>query len=118
MSNHEDPRDPVRVTLSPLEGQRLFAFLNELVESGDLETDFSGLDELLDKVGDANALALWLRENVKVELDGREFGKLREVLENFSPEKSVASQADTVLPGIQGKLAEHVPGGHWAANTN
>ena len=111
MNRHEDAPDTVLVTLSQFEGQRLFAFLSELVESGDPKTDFSVLDELLDKVGDANALALWLRENVYVELEGREVAKVREVLKNRSPEKCVASQADTVLLGIQGKLAEYLPGG-------
>jgi hypothetical protein len=62
MSN-QDPPETVRLTLSPLDGRRLFGFLTELAEGGGSETDFSGLDELLDKIGDASAVALWLREN-------------------------------------------------------
>src|SRR4030042_3326204 len=43
MSSHKNAPDIVRVTLSPFEGHRLFAFLNELVERGAPETDFSVL---------------------------------------------------------------------------
>lgn len=119
MSAHEDPRETVRVTLSPLEGQRLFALLNERIESGDPRIDLSGLDGLLDMVSDANALALWLRENVTIEPDSQEIALLREVLDNLSP----ASQTDTILPGIQAKLAkyqpsEHQPLGHCPTSTN
>ena len=114
--NNQAPPKTVRLTLSPSEGRRLFGFLTELAECGDTETDFSGLDALLDKVGDANALALWLRENVNVEIAGPEVAKVREVLERVSPEKSATPEADMVLSCIHDKPAEYLPGGRRAAN--
>jgi hypothetical protein len=117
MSN-QDPPETVRLTLSPLDGRRLFGFLTELAQCGDSETDVSGLDELLDKVGDANALALWLRENVNVELEGPDVSKVRKMLESMSSKQGVAPEADSVLPAMQEQLAEYLPEGHWAVNTN
>ena len=114
MSNPENPPETVRVTMSPLEGQRLFALLNERIESGDPRTDLSGLEGLLDMVSDANALALWLREYVILEPDSREVALLREVLDSVSS----ASQADTVLSSIRGKLAKCQPPGRSPANMN
>lgn len=117
MSN-QNPPETARLTLSPSEGRRLFGFLTELAECGDPNTDFPGLDRLLDKVADANALALWLRENVTVELESREVAKVREVLERTSPERGAAPEADMVPPGIHDKLALCLPEGHNPANTN
>ena len=116
MSN-QDPPETTRLTLSPLEGRRLFGLLTELAECGDAETDSAGLDALLDKVGDSNALALWLRENVHVELESREASKVFEVLERISREKGVAPETG-FLPAMQDQLAEHLPTGHWTPNTN
>ena len=99
---NQAPPETISITLSPIEGQQLFAFLTEVVESGAPGTDFSELDELLDKVGDANAAALWLRENVNLELEGQEAARVREILDSISPEKSIASEVETILPGIQG----------------
>lgn len=77
-------REKVKITLSPMEGERLLALLKELLESGDEERNFSDLDSLLEKVEEANALALWLRENVTAELDGREVVAMQKVLEKTS----------------------------------
>lgn len=118
MSNPENPPETVLLTMSPLEGQQLFALLNERIESGDAQTNLSGLEGLLDMVSDANALALWLREYVVLEPDSREVALLREVLNKASPTKRVASGVDTVLSGIQGKLAKCQPLGRSPANTN
>jgi hypothetical protein len=115
MSNLKTTPQTSQITLSPLEGQRLFDYLDALLESGDPKPDCSAIDELLDKVGDANALALWLREYVNVELEGQQITKLREVLESMSSKQSVASPRDTVLPGIQCKLASCLPSGQCAA---
>ena len=117
MSN-QDPPETAHLTLSPLEGRHLFGFLTKLTECGDPEMDLSGLTELLDKVRDANALALWLRENVNVELEGPEVAKVWGVLESMSSRECVAPEADTVLPAMQNQLAEYLPGEHYAANAN
>jgi hypothetical protein len=104
MSNHENTPQAVRVTLSPIEGRRLFASLSDLAEGGNPETGFSDLDELLDILDDANALAAWLRENVNLELEGPEAAKLAEMLEDMSPRDGFSQEADAVLPGIREKL--------------
>ncbi len=111
----QDPPETVRLTLLPSEGRSLFGLLTELTECGDPEADFSGLEALLDKVGDANALALWLREYVNVELEEQEAAKVREILNSMSSENGVSPDADTVFPGIQTILAEYLPGGDSAA---
>ena len=89
--NSQAPPETTCITLSPAEGQRLFAVLTDLVESENAETDLAELDELLDKIGDCIELARWLRENVNLELEGTEIARVREILESTSPEKSVAS---------------------------
>ena len=117
MSN-QTPSKTARLTLSPLEGRRLFGFLTELAECGDPATGFSGFDDFLEILGEANALATWLRENVNVELEGPEASKVLESLKSTLLEKGVAQDPDTVLPGIQDKLAECLPGRHCGADTN
>ena len=79
------------ITLSQAEGQRLFAFLTELIETEKPETDRAELDELLDKVGDGLELARWLREHVNLELECREAAQVQAILESMSPERSVTS---------------------------
>lgn len=118
MQGHEDPPKTACVTLSPLEGHRLFMLLNELAEGPDPQAKFPGLDELLDKVGDANALALWLRENVAIDLDEREVAKVRELLQNAPPQKTDAPEADAILPTVQSNLPEHPLGGHCVTESN
>ena len=56
-------------------------------------------------------------ENVMLTKDraGEEVAK---VLESMSAAKGVAQDPETVLPGVQDKLAECLPGGHCAGDTN
>ena len=101
MSN-QDPRETVRLTLSPLEGERLFEFLTEL----EAEARLSGLEEFFLALDNAIALAQWKRENVRVELDTAEAFEAREALESISTRKGIASDAETLLLTVQNQLRQ------------
>ena len=110
MSN-QTPSKTARLTLSPLEGRRLFGFLTELAECGDPATGFSGFDDFLEILGEANALATWLRENVNVELEGPEAAKVLEALESTLLEKGVALTPTRSYPAFRTNWQSAFPGG-------
>jgi hypothetical protein len=112
----QPPHETARLTLSPLEGQRLFGFLTGLAEHGELETGFSGLDDFLDILDDANALAIWLRENVNIELEGPEAAKAMAALESMLAEKGFPQGPDVVPSGIQDQPTQCIPGWNCAAD--
>lgn len=67
----------VTVDLTHAEGQQLLAWLEDLIEH--LPTNLrqqEWLEQIVERVACANAVALWLREEVHVDLDGDETERL------------------------------------------
>lgn len=118
MSNHENYPETVRVTLSPVEGEQLFVFLSELAEAGARPIGLCSLDELLGKLGDANELALWLRENLNLELEGRQAAKMLETLENNAPAEGSSPETDQILLGVRIKVRECLGGASCVGKSN
>ncbi len=121
MSNHENYPETVRVTLSPVEGEQLFVFLSELAEAGAGQIGLCSLDELLGKLGDANELALWLRENLNLELEGREATimlETLETLENNAPAEGSSPETDQILLGVRIKVQECLGGASCVGKSN
>ena len=58
----------VCVELSPFEAQQLQECLDGLIAAADPVSSPTALTAARDTIADANALALWLRENVTIEL--------------------------------------------------
>ena len=60
--------DTVQLTLPLYESQQLDKFLEHVIQQLDSKDLSTSLDSTSEAIGDANAVAMWLREYVKLEL--------------------------------------------------
>jgi hypothetical protein len=108
----------MKVELSQFEGAELLAFLDAYVIESRGQLEGPALDPVLDRLGDANALALWLRERVRLELALAEAVQLHHLLSaSLSAARDVATQTRTALLSVRDKLTPSADPSFSAAQT-
>jgi len=110
MRNDPDMPGIVSIELSQFEGHKLFDFIEGLIQGIGTESKINALKEAQDKLGDANALALWLRENITLELHHSEAIRLLDMLPAGHEEGDRSQEVQVALASIRGKLITCLPG--------
>ena len=81
MKNLERPTETVHVEFSTFEGLQLLTFLERLDERGKPGAGAGSLAEVVSKLSDALALAMWLRERVILDLSPTEAAEVVRALQ-------------------------------------
>jgi hypothetical protein len=101
--------DTVQLTLPLYESQQLDRFLNNLLEQLGAEVESTSLASTSELIGDANFLATWLREYVRLELPAETLPELIEVLtQRLTSEEPCALEDDAVLTKLRDQLKASV----------
>ena len=98
----------ISVELSQLQGRELAALLREPSAVSDSQVDVGALESLCDRLDDANALAIWLRENVRVEFAPSELSQVLGQLAARREQHASRGDADAALAETANRLWEHM----------
>jgi hypothetical protein len=111
MTRH-DRQSPeiVTIELSQLEGRELFAFLDTLIAKEARKSNVAALEAAQDMLGGANALALWLRENVVLDLRADEAAEVLEALLASLSDDRTPQEAHAPLAAVRDKLNNSLSG--------
>jgi hypothetical protein len=108
MNNCEQAIETVNLWLMPHEGRLLFEFLEVLEGQTDSDSDAAVLDAVLDKLSDANFLALWLREHVRLDLQFDEAAWVQNAIESrLKTWRDQPEQTRAALTAIRDTLNGH-----------
>lgn len=103
------PSQGVELRLSPFEGKHLSEFLEQVSRETHGEFDRDVLEVARDKLDDARVLALWLRENVLLELQPAEAAEVLEALAASLATEDLPSEGRASLASVRDKLAASLP---------
>ncbi len=95
----------VMIELTPLEGRQLVTYLDGLIEQAGTIPSLETLKAARDKLADANALALWLRENVALDLQPGEARAVRDALPAKPEQEHQPQEAAAALTVIRERLS-------------
>ena len=110
MSNEPNVSGIISIELSQFEGLQLFEFIEGLIRRVDVESEINTLEGVQEKLGDTNALALWLREDVTLELHHNEVMQLLDYLSARHEQADLSPESQVALAGITNKLSTCLPG--------
>jgi hypothetical protein len=92
------------VELSQWEGKQLFVFLRDRIDQADRRFDRPAMESLLNRLDEANSLAVWLREMVVLHLSASEAVLALQVVEANLDGMALPPSATEALNGLRGKL--------------
>ena len=99
----------VGLTFSQLEAKHLSMFLQRMLEGNHRKFNPDVLEAAQEKLADARALALWLREKVALELQPREAIEVLEALAADLATEGLPPEAHASLAGVRDELAASLP---------
>lgn len=106
---HTYETDPVKLTLPVHESQQLDAFLDRLIQRLGDDAHATTLESTSMAIGDANAVAIWLREFVRLELPTVNALELAEALtEQLVLDQHDGVDDDTVLIRLRDQIRASV----------
>jgi hypothetical protein len=94
-----EPQQSVELELSQAESLTLVSFLRNLMEEIDHPDGFAAIGAAYDKLEEADAVGVWLRERVRAELSAAEAGEITEAI-------AVRLDEDQLLDSVVGELTE------------
>ena len=110
MIGYDDRPETVEITLTPEEGHHLLKFLDSPGTNGHDRPSFPTRQAVEHKLDDANALARWLREYVRLELDRTEAAELLDSLHPpLSGDNLLAEGARLALSAVRDHLSGCLP---------
>ncbi len=101
----------IEINLSQFAGRKLLGFLETTIQQVHSELAADTTEAILDKLGDANAVAVWLRENVTLDLERNEAVLVQEALGTMlEKETSEAEEDCAMLTAVREKLDQCLAG--------
>jgi hypothetical protein len=104
MRHHNEESGLICIELSQWEGKQLYVFLRDRSERADGQLDRTAFEPMLDRLDEANALAVWLREKVVLNLSTDEAALALQAVEANLDGMVLPPSAAAALQGLQGKL--------------
>ena len=101
----------VGLTFSQLEAEHLSVFLKRMLEGNHGKASSDVLEAAQEKLADARALALWLREKVSLELQPPEATEVWEALDAGLAAAKSLPEAHASLARVRDELAASLPRG-------
>ena len=106
MISYDDMPETVEMTLTQPEGRHLLEFLESSGGNGYAEEFPPTLRAVEERLDDASALAGWLREYVRLELDSAEAADLLGLMSTpLKEEWSISGEAESALATVREKVA-------------
>lgn len=99
--------NPVEIKLEQFEGQLLCSFVEELINQLD-DRDVETLERACEQLGEANAVALWSRERVQLDLAANDTIQLLDALVVSLEEYELPLEEEEVLSRVREKMMEEL----------
>jgi hypothetical protein len=99
-----EPQQFVKLELSQAESLTLVSFLRQLMEELDNQVDLAAIRGACEKIEEAEAVGVWLRERVRTELTAAEAGELTEAISVRLEEEVLLASIVRQLTGIRQRL--------------